>query len=108
MKVRSLNTVPSTSAHGTVVQWRLFKEDELLSTINGLNVNILNPGLESEPHQHESVEHVYFILGGVGMARVGDEEQEVREGDAIYMPPLLTHAVRNTGTYPLRFLAITA
>ena len=109
MKVRSIYSVSSKSAYSdTVTQWGLFKEDELLSTISGLNANIINPGASLEPHQHESVEHVYFILNGVGIVRVGDEEQEIREGDAIYMPPRLTHAMRNTGTYPLRFLAIIA
>lgn len=109
VKVRSVHIVSSKSAHSdTVTQWGLFKEDEFLSSINGLNANIINPGIALEPHQHENVEHVYFILSGVGIVRVGDEEQEVREGDAIYMPPRLTHAMRNTGTYPLRFLAIIA
>jgi len=109
VKVRSIYIVSSKSAHSdTATQWGLFKEDEFLSTISGLNANIINPGMALEPHQHESVEHVYFILSGVGIARVGDEEQEIREGDAIYMPPRLIHAMQNTGTYPLRFLTITA
>ncbi|MFC1897752.1 cupin domain-containing protein [Chloroflexota bacterium] len=109
MKVRSIYIVPSKSGHNdTATLWGLFKKDEFLSTINGINANIINPGIALEPHQHENVEHVYFILSGVGIVMVGDEEQEVREGDAIYMPPRLTHAMTNTGTYPLRFLAITA
>ena len=98
VKVRSIYIVPNTTTHeGTVTQWRLFKEGEL-STISGINANIINPGTELEPHEHETVEHVYFILGGVGVARVGDEEQEIREGDAIHMPPRLIHTIRNTGT----------
>ena len=109
MKVRSLYTVSSKSVHsGTATQWKLFQEDEFLSTIKNLHANIINPGITSEPHQHESEEHVYFILSGVGMARVGDEEQEVREGDAIYIPPCLIHGMRNTGTYPLRTFTVTA
>lgn len=109
MKVRSINIVPNTLSHnGTVAQWRLFKEGEFLSTITGVNANIINPGTGLEPHEHETVEHVYFILGGVGIVRVGDEEQEVREGDAIYMPSRLIHTIRNPGTYPLRFLTISA
>ena len=109
MKVRSLYTVSSKSVHsGTATQWRLFQEDEFLSTIKNLHANIINPGITSEPHQHESEEHVYFILSGVGIARVGDEEREVREGDVIYMPPRLPHGMKNAGTYPLRVLTITA
>lgn len=109
MKVRSIYTVPSRSIHsGTATQWRLFQEDEFLSTLNGVVANIINPGMEQEPHQHDDVEHVYFILSGVGIVRIGDEEQEVRDGDAIYLPPQLPHALKNVGTYPLRFLGITA
>jgi len=109
MKVRSMYTVPSKSGHNdTATLWGLFQKEDFSSTLNGLNANIINPGIALEPHQHENVEHVYFILSGVGIARVGDEEQEVSEGDAIYMPARLIHAMRNTGTYPLRFLAITA
>ena len=109
MKVRSIYKVSSKSAHNnTVTQWGLFQKDEFSSTINGLNANIVNPSTALEPHQHENVEHVYFVLSGMGIATVGDEEQEVSEGDAIYMPSRLPHAVRNTGTYPLRFLTISA
>ena len=109
MKVRSIYIESSRSIHdGTTTQWRLFQEDEFLSTINGIVANIINPGKAMKPHQHENVEHVYFILGGVGIVRIGDEEQEVREGDAIYMPPRLPHNLRNTGTYPLRFIGIRA
>jgi len=109
MKVRSIYIVSSKSGHNdTATLWGLFTKDEFSSTLSGLNANIINPGIALEPHQHESVEHVYYILSGVGIATVGDEEQEVKEGDAIHMPPRLTHAMRNTGTYPLRFLAISA
>jgi mannose-6-phosphate isomerase-like protein (cupin superfamily) len=109
MLVRSIYSVKNTPAYnGTVDQWRLYQEGELLSTINGINANIIAPGTGSLSHQHEHTEHIYFILGGKGIVKVGDEEQEVNEGDAIYMPPRLAHSIRNTGTYPLRFLAITA
>ena len=60
------------------------------------------------PHNHETDEQIWVILSGVGMARVGDEEREVREGDAVYLPPRVLHTMKNTGTYPLRFLAIGA
>ena len=109
MKVKSIYIVPSKSIHsGTVAQWELFREDEFLSSLNVFNANILNPGMAMEPHQHESEEQMYFMLSGVGIIKVGDEEREVREGDAIYLPPRLSHTMRNMGTYPLRFLTIGA
>ena len=109
MEVRSIYCVSSKPAHNdTVTQWGLFKEGEFSSTITGVNANIIDPSTAVELHQHENIEHMYFILSGVGTVRIGDEEQEVREGDAVYLPPGLTHTMRNTGTYPLRFLAIGA
>ena len=110
MKVKSMYSVPNKSGHdGVVEQWPLLKSDEFLSAINTLNANILNPGMAIDPvHNHEDVEQIWFILSGVGKARVGDEEREVKEGDAIYLPPQVPHTMKNTGTYPLRFLAIGA
>ena len=109
MKVRSIYNEPSRSIHdGATTQWRLFKEDEFLSTINGIVANIVNPDQATELHQHENIEHVYYILSGLGIVRIGDEEQEVREGDAIYIPPRLLHNLKNAGTYPLHFIGIRA
>jgi mannose-6-phosphate isomerase-like protein (cupin superfamily) len=109
MLIRSIYNVDNTPAYnGTVDQWRLYREGELLSTINGINANVIAPGTGSLSHRHEHTEHIYYILGGKGIVIVGDEEREVTEGDAVYMPPRLDHSIKNTGTYPLRFLAITA
>ena len=109
MKVININTTSHKVIHGgTVQQWELMKETEFLSPMNIFHGNILSPGVAMTPHQHESEEQFYYILGGVGVATVGDKECEVREGDAVHLPPNLPHALRNTGTYPLRWLAIGA
>ena len=109
MKIRRMNTIQSESGHeGTVAQWKLLRTDDFLSSMNTFNANILAPSSSVKPHQHESDEQIWFILSGVGIVKVGDEEKEVREGDAVYLPPRLTHTMRNTGTYPLRLLAIGA
>jgi mannose-6-phosphate isomerase-like protein (cupin superfamily) len=61
-----------------------------------------------EPHEHEDIEEVYYVLRGQGEVRIGKEGRSVSEGDAIYLPPRKTHTLRNTGTYPLRFVCIGA
>jgi len=107
--IRNINAEPSKAIHeGTVLQWELMKENEFSSTMNVFHANILSPGVAMTPHQHESEEQFYYILGGVGVVTVGREEREVREGDTVYLPPRLPHALRNPGTYPLRWLAIGA
>jgi mannose-6-phosphate isomerase-like protein (cupin superfamily) len=109
MKVTSMFRLPLKTIHnGTVSQWELLKPSDFCSTINVLHANVVAPGVEVEPHSHGNDEQIYIILGGTGIAIVGDEEQSVGEGDTVYLPPKLPHAIKNTGTYPLRFLAIGA
>jgi len=46
----------------------------------------------------DTVEEIYFILYGGGMMKVGDEEQKVKQGDAIWIPAGEPHRlVNNTG-----------
>jgi len=40
--------------------------------------------------------------------RVGEEECDVRVGDAILIPPEAVHTLRNTGAGPLRILCCCA
>jgi mannose-6-phosphate isomerase-like protein (cupin superfamily) len=47
-------------------------------------------------NQHEQ-EEVYVILQGSGSMRVGDEEQEVCAGTAVYVSPGVPHQLKNTG-----------
>jgi mannose-6-phosphate isomerase-like protein (cupin superfamily) len=109
MKVTSMFELPSKTIHnGTVLQWELLKENDFSSGINVLHANVVNPGVDVEPHQHENDEQIYFILGGVGTVTVGSEKRPVKEGDTVYLPPKLPHSIKNSGSYPLRFLAIGA
>ena len=109
MKVTSIYRLPAKTIHnGTVQQWELLGDNDFLSDINVLHANIVNPGVNMEPHHHESEEQIYFIMGGTGIVKVGNEEREINEGDTIYLPPKLPHSLKNTGTYPLRFLAFGA
>jgi len=91
-----------------VTQCELFKEDEFRSSINVFHSNILEPRVTLEPHRHENEEQVFSILGGSGVVTVGGQRRNIKEGDAIYLPPRLTHSMKNTGSHPLRFLAVGA
>jgi uncharacterized cupin superfamily protein len=50
------------------------------------------------------------VLEGSGTLRIGTEQVAVAAGDYIALPvgPEFTHALKNTGTVPLRYLAISA
>jgi mannose-6-phosphate isomerase-like protein (cupin superfamily) len=54
-----------------------------------------------EKHKHE---HEVFILQGKGLARGGDAEVIVKEGDVIFIPSWEEHQFRNVGKEKLQFL----
>ena len=67
---------------------------------------LLPPGASVTPHHHEVLEEVYYILEGEGIMRIGDEEQAVGAGDAVYIPTHRRHTLTNTGPAPMRILLV--
>ncbi|HTJ46620.1 MAG TPA: cupin domain-containing protein [Kofleriaceae bacterium] len=68
------------------------------------------PGKTSFPfHWHSAMEEALYILEGTGAARIGADTVEVRAGDYIAYPPgpATSHTITNTGTTPLRYLALS-
>lgn len=46
----------------------------------------------AEPHYHTGGEiEIYFILSGIGLTVVGDEELQIKAGDVIVTPPETAH-----------------
>ncbi len=62
------------------------------------------PGSRQRPHSH-APEQVYVIVRGTGKMHVGDEAQEVRPGDLIYIPSNVTHGIENTSGETLTYLS---
>jgi len=68
------------------------------------------PGKTAFPyHFHSAFEEAMFILEGTGTLRVGKDQVTVRSGDYVALPPgpETAHALTNTGTAPLRYLALS-
>ena len=66
----------------------------------------LPPGRSVTPHHHEVMEEVYYILSGHGIMRIGEEEQAVGAGDAIYIPRQMRHTLTNTGAEAMKILLV--
>lgn len=64
------------------------------------------PGQAIPPHRHPNADEILFIHAGTGVARVGDEDAMVSAGAMIYMPRNTSVRLRNTGSGPLRIVAI--
>jgi len=67
---------------------------------------VVNAGKTTKLHYHETSEEIYFILEGKGLMEIEGEESEVSKGQAIVIPPMQRHRIRNTGNQELMFLCI--
>lgn len=68
------------------------------------------PGKTAWPrHFHCANEEALFVLEGQGTLRIGDDTVPIRAGDYATFPvgPRSAHQVQNTGTAPLRYLAMS-
>ena len=109
MRLKNLHETREKQVHsGTVSAWDLFREEDFQSNVLWFNDNLLEPGITIEPHKHDDIEEVYYILQGKGRVMVGLEEEDVGSGDAVYIPIQKEHSLKNTGLFPLRFICVGA
>jgi len=54
-------------------------------------------------HSHEQ-EQCYFIISGFGKMFIDDQTQEVKKGDAIFIPSNSMHGIENVGQEVLTYL----
>jgi quercetin dioxygenase-like cupin family protein len=64
------------------------------------------PGQEIPPHQHPHSDEIVFVRDGTARAVLAGREVTVTAGATIYMPRNTSVRLRNTGTQPLRLIAI--
>ncbi|MFX1491942.1 MAG: cupin domain-containing protein [Promethearchaeota archaeon] len=67
---------------------------------------IIPVGKTSLPHRLIKASEVYYILEGRGLMHVDAETKEVGPGSLIYIPPMTTQFLENTGTTNIVFLCI--
>ena len=77
----------------------------------GYNLTVVPPGKTQCPfHNHHGEEEMFFIVEGEGELRFGNERYAIRAHDVIACPPGgrdVAHQIVNTGTKPLRYLAVS-
>jgi mannose-6-phosphate isomerase-like protein (cupin superfamily) len=63
------------------------------------------PGAEQRAHSHEESEQAYVIVRGRGRMHVAGDEEDVSEGDLIFIPPGAQHGITNDGDEPLVYVS---
>lgn len=66
---------------------------------------VVHPGETTWRHRLKTSE-VYYILSGQGVMHIGDEDEPIRPGSAVYIPPRAAQCVTNTGETDLVFVCI--
>jgi uncharacterized cupin superfamily protein len=75
----------------------------------GANLYVVPPGRSAVPfHRHHTSDELFVVLSGSGEYRIGDRRLPFRAGDCLGAPAGGdAHQIFNTGTEPLRYLAIS-
>lgn len=87
-----MDVSPKLGHEETCLTYPVFSRDSMRFFLFATMMTV--PGSLSY-HRHNS-ESVYMVESGAGIVKVAGEEQELRPLDAIYMPPEVAHACRNT------------
>ena len=66
------------------------------------------PGAEQHAHSHEDSEQVYVIVRGHGRMQVAGDEENVGEGDLVFIPPATDHGIKNDGEETLVYVSAAA
>jgi mannose-6-phosphate isomerase-like protein (cupin superfamily) len=65
---------------------------------------VIAPGRAPE-HSHV-YDEVIYVLEGEGILHTGREDEPVATGSCIHLPPLLVHSLENSGSSPMRIVAV--
>lgn len=98
--------------HGDLFEARLAQiSNQVGAKMLYFDVTELAPGKRAFPFRsHYANEEFFFITEGEGRLRFGDDEYPVETGDIIACPPggpEVAHPIINTGSSPLRCLALS-
>lgn len=66
------------------------------------------PGAQQRAHSHEAAEQVYVIVRGRGRMEVAGDEENVAEGDLVFIPPATDHGIMNDSEETLVYITAAA
>lgn len=97
-----------TAVDKTILSELLHPKNDRVNSDFSIAHAVLKPGKSSLPHfLKESVE-VYYILEGSGQIHIDHEIENVKSGQAVYIPPKKSQYIKNIGNIDLKFLCIVS
>ena len=99
---------PPAQALDGVFIYELLNDNELKSLRFSLAIGVLPVGREARLHYHKASEEIYYVMDGIGIARLGNMSAPIKRGSVIQIPPLTTHALKNNGNSQLEILCLSS
>ncbi len=108
MDVKNINEVEAfTTKDGSEIRELLSHRNSCIAK-QSLAEARLPVGASTTPHRHPQTEEIYYMLEGEAMMEIDGEQQRVKPGDAIAIPPGARHQITCLGDIPLKFLCTCA
>lgn len=95
-----------TSGDGAILRELLHGDKDQLALNYSLAHAVVKPEQPTTPHVLKDSSELYYILRGEGIMHINDQEEKVKPGQAIYIPPGARQYIENIGTTDLVFLCI--
>jgi mannose-6-phosphate isomerase-like protein (cupin superfamily) len=105
MKVAEMEALTEIPKHRRTCGYTLLPQD--IGVSFSFSLTEIHPGGEAEPDAHEGREHCFFVLSGVGDAKVNGKKFTLNPYECLWIPPGAEHEIRPVGGQTLRFLVVT-
>jgi len=96
---------PFLARDGALI-FELFRDTGISLKNMSMAVGYLAPGQKAIPHWHRFSEEIYYVISGEGKVRIGGIIENIKSGDAIYVPLGAIHALENTDSETMKIMAI--
>lgn len=82
----------------SVLKKVLFKNSDLRkgTYVQMVNWALLPKGRSFSSHYHEDMDEIFIIIKGEARIRIGEEEGDLREGDAVLVPAHSVHTMTSS------------
>jgi quercetin dioxygenase-like cupin family protein len=97
------NASVSSGSYEGFKTWLLIGESNSGSKEISIQITEVEPQEMQFLHSHEEPQ-CYYLVRGAGLMIIDEEERNVREGEAIFIPSNATHGIKNIGSGTLVYL----
>ena len=99
---------PFVARDGALI-FELFRNTGLSIKNMSIASGYLEPKQKALPHVHKVSEEIYYVVAGHGKCKIGNIVEKIKEGEAVYIPVGLAHALENTSvSETMKVLAISS